>query len=225
VHIASDEDRKKVPEIKEFIVDLGLSGDDVKKKVRIGDMVVLRAPFAKVGKTVVSQCLDNRVACWLAIRAIQKLEHHACEISCVFTVQEEVGLRGAGTAAFGLQPDIGIALDTTLCCDTPGVPENERVTQQGQGAALTVMDSASIADLSVLEAFEAAAKKHKIKHQRSILARGGTDAGAMQKSAAGVRTFTLSCPTRYIHTVTETVHLDDLHACRDLLAAYLADAS
>lgn len=223
IHIATEEDKRKVPDLKEFVVDLGLPAERVKQKVKIGDMVVLQAPLVRVGDMVVSQCLDNRVACWIAIRAIEKLKHHDCEIHCVFTVQEEVGLRGAGTAAFGVEPDIGIALDTTLCCDTPGVPENERTTKQGDGAALTVMDSASIADLGVLEQFEAVAVRHKIKHQRSILARGGTDAGAIQRALAGVRTFTLSCPTRYIHTVTEAVHVEDLHACRDLLAAYLTD--
>ena len=224
VHIASPEDRKKVPEIDELTVDLGIPADQVKKKVRIGDMIVLKAPFQMVGDTAVSQCMDNRIACWIAIEAAKKLakSKHDCELHCVFTVQEEVGLRGAGTAAFGITPDIGIAIDTTLCCDTPGVPGDMSVTEQGKGAALTVMDGASIADLSVLQNFEATTKKGKIPYQLSILPRGGTDAGTIQRAAAGAKTFTLSCPTRYIHTVTEMVHKTDMNACRDLLAAYLA---
>lgn len=225
IHIASEEDRKKVPDIEEFVIDLGMPGKEVKKRVRIGDMVVLRSSLIEIGETVVSQCLDNRVACWILLRALEQLEHHDCMVQAVFTVQEEVGLRGAGTAAYDLEPDIGIALDTTLCVDTPGVPNEQHVTDQGAGAALTVMDSASIADVDVLEAFEQVAKKNKIKHQRSILARGGTDAGTIQRAGRGRRTMTLSCPTRYIHTVAEMVHRDDLHACRDLLAAYLAQAS
>ena len=226
IHIATDEDRKKVPEVNDLIVDLGLPANEVKKKVQIGDMVVLRAPLTQVGNTVVSQCLDNRVACWIAIEAMKKLakSHHDCEIHCVFTVQEEVGLRGAGTAAYDLKPDIGIAIDTTLCVDTPGVPEDQMVTEQGAGAALTVMDASAIADQGVLEAFEQVAKRKKIKYQRSILGRGGTDAGTMQRAGAGVRAFTLSCPTRYIHTVTEMISRDDMDACRDLLAAYLEQA-
>lgn len=227
IHIATDDEKKKIPQVSEFVVDLGLPAKQVARKVRIGDMVVLQAPLARVGDTVVAQALDNRVACWIAIRAMEKLKRggrHDCEIACVFTVQEEVGLRGAGTAAFGIEPDIGIALDTTLCVDTPGVPEEQRVTKQGAGAALTVMDSSAIADLDLLNTFEAIARKKKIKHQRSILPRGGTDAGTIQRSGVGVRTFTLSCPTRYIHTVAESVHLDDLYACRDLLAAYLRQA-
>ncbi len=220
-HIASDEDRKKVPELSDLCIDLGLPADQVKQRVRIGDMVVIHAPFTRVGDTVVAQALDNRVACWIAIRALQMLEQHACEIHCVFTVQEEVGLRGAGTAAFGIEPDVGIAIDTTLCVDIPNVPDDQRVTEQGAGAALTVMDSGSIADLSVLDEFEHVAQQRNIRHQRSILPRGATDASTIQRARTGAKTFTLSCPTRYIHTITEMVHLNDLHACRDLLAAYL----
>ena len=221
IHVASEEEKRKIPELHEFTIDLGLSADEVKKRVKIGDMVVLHAPLRKIGSTVVSQCLDNRIATWILIRALEQLEYHDCEILAVFTVQEEVGLRGAGTAAFGLEPDIGIALDTTLCIDTPGVPDEQRVTEQGKGAALNVMDSSAIADLDLLEQFEQIAQDRDIKHQRSILARGGTDSGTMQRSRAGLRTFTLACPTRYIHTVTEMIHEDDMHACRDLLAAYL----
>lgn len=223
VHIASPEDRKKIPEIQEFMVDLGLPADEVKAKVKIGDMATLRAETVEVGKLVVGQCLDNRVACWIAIRALEKLSRHRCEIHCVFTVQEEVGLRGAGTAAFHVQPDIGIGIDTTLCVDTPGVPAEESVTQSGAGATLTCMDGSYVSDLEVLERFESVAKKKKIRYQRSILPRGGTDSGAMQRSAAGAKVMTLSCPTRYIHTVTEAVHRDDLYGCRDLLKAYLED--
>lgn len=225
IHIATDEEKKKIPEVSDFTIDLGLPADEVSKKVKIGDMVVIQAPMHRIGNTVVSQCLDNRIACWLAIRAIEKLAEakggHACEIHCVFTVQEEVGLRGALTSAFSVQPDIGIGIDTTLCVDTPGVPDDLRTTKQGEGAALTCMDSSVINDYDLIEEFEGVARKHKIKHQRSILARGGTDSGAIQRAAAGTRTLTFSCPTRYIHTVTEMIHLDDLHACRDLLAAWL----
>ncbi len=224
VHIADEADKKKVPEIHEFMVDLGLPGDAVNGKVKVGDTVTLRADFAQVGNTVVSQCLDNRVACWIALRAVEKLKQHHCEIHCVFTVQEEVGLRGARTAAYRIKPDIGIALDTTLCVDTPGVPEDMAVTRQGKGVGITCMDSTSIGDYDLIEQFEAIARKKKIAHQRSILPRGGTDAGTMQAAGEGVRTITLSCGTRYIHTVTEMIHVDDMHATRDLLAAYLTEA-
>ncbi|MEO0966078.1 MAG: M20/M25/M40 family metallo-hydrolase [Planctomycetota bacterium] len=221
VHIATPEDRKKVPEVNEFFVDFGLPADEVKSKVTVGSMVTILAPLYEIGNTVVSQCLDNRVACWVLIEALRKLKKHACEIHAVFTVQEEVGLRGAGTAAFGVQPDIGVALDTTLCCDTPGVPDSESVTRQGAGAGINVADGAAIVDLDLLNDVEAVAKRKKIKHQRTLLHRGGTDAGTMQRAGAGVKVVTLLTPTRYIHTVTETIHKSDMNASRDLVAAYL----
>ncbi len=224
IHIATEDDKKKVIEVQDLLVDLGLPPEDVKKKVKVGDMVVIRTAFARVGNTVVGQCLDNRVACWLALRAIEKLKHHDCEIIAAFTVQEEVGCRGAGPAADQIKPDIAIALDTNLCVDIPGVEENQRVTKQGDGAGLMVMDGLTISDLDLLEQFEQVAAKRKIKAQRSILPRGGTDAATIQRKASGYRAISLVCPTRYIHTVTEMIHLDDLHATRDLLAAYLEQA-
>jgi len=224
VHIASAEDRKKVPDVEELIVDLGMSGDDVKKKVQIGDMVVIQAPFREIGNTIVSQCLDNRIACWETIRAVEKLKNHSCDIWAVFTVQEEVGCRGAGPAAEQIQPDVAITLDTTLCCDTPGVPSDMAVTEQGKGAGLMVMDSSAIVDVDLLNEFEALAKKKKIPAQRTILHRGGTDSSAIQRKGPGYRVMTLVCGTRYIHTVTEMIHKDDLFACRDLLAAWLEQA-
>jgi endoglucanase len=228
LHIATDEDKKKIPEVSDFVVDLGLPVAQVQKKVHIGDMVVIKAPFTEVGDTVVAQALDNRVACWIVIEALRQLHKsgrgHPCEIHVVFTVQEEVGLRGASTSAYGVKPDIGVAVDTTLCVDTPGVPAEQRVTKQGDGAALTFMDGGTISDWDLALKFEAIAQKRQIKAQRSILPRGSTDAAAMQRAAAGAKAFTLSCPTRYIHTITEMVHKTDLHACRDLLAAFLEEA-
>jgi len=226
IHVSSAEERKKIPEVNEFVIDVGLPAKQVQRKIKIGDMVVLHGPMYTIGKTVVGQCMDNRVACWIAIRAMQKLVRlkHDCEIVVVFTVQEEVGLRGAQTSSFAVEPDIGIAVDTTLCLDTPGIPEDQRCTVQGEGVAIDVMDSGTICDLGLVEQMESIAKRKKIKHQRSVMAGGSTDAAQIQRAGPGRRTITLSCPTRYIHTVAEMVHLDDLHACRDLLAAYLTDA-
>ena len=227
VHLASPEERKKVPEITDLLVDTGLPADRVRERVKIGDTVTLCQPFRLVGNTAVGQAMDNRVACWLVIEALRALvkadAKHACEIHAVFTVQEEVGLRGAVASAYTVRPDIGLGIDTTLCVDTPGSPEDQRCTEQGAGIALTVMDGASIGDPGLLADFERVAAAHDIATQRSILRAGGTDTGGIQRSAGGVRSLTLSVPTRYIHTVTEMVHLDDLHAGRDLLAAWLTD--
>ncbi|MDB5357435.1 MAG: family peptidase [Phycisphaerales bacterium] len=221
IHIAKEEDKKKIPEISDFYVDLCIPAEEVKKKVRIGDPVTLIQEFSEIGQCVSGKCLDNRVAAFVAIEAVRKAKKLKYEVVLAATVQEEVGCRGAGPAAYAAEPDIAIAIDTTLCCDIPGVPEDERVTKQGDGCALTIMDSMTISDRSMIDEFEAIAKKREIPCQLSILPHGGTDAGPMQRSRGGFRAMTLSVPTRYIHTVTETIHRRDLQSAIDLLAAWL----
>lgn len=221
IHIASEEEKSKVPQINEFFIDLGLSADAVKAQVKIGDMVVLDGPFAEAGDYVISQCLDNRVGCWAQIRALENLPQHSCEIHAVWTVQEEVGLRGAQPAAYGVEPDIGVACDTTLCCQMPGVPEEERVTVAGDGVCLHIMDSSAIGDLGLIEDIERIAAENQIKCQRGILARGGQDGAMIQRSREGVRSVFFACPIKYIHTVTEMAHRDDLDSYWRLLSAWL----
>jgi endoglucanase len=221
VHIASEADRKKVPEIGEFFVDLGLPADEVRRKVLIGDMVVLDGPFSEIGHSVVSQCLDNRVGCWAQLRALENLAFHNCDIYATWTVQEEVGMRGAEPAAFGVEPDIAVACDTTLCCRTPGVPEEDRISVAGDGVCLHVMDSSMISDIGLVEDFERVARTHTLKCQRAILPRGGQDGAAIQRSRSGVRTIALACPIKYIHTVTEMAHKDDLESYYKLLSRWL----
>jgi len=221
IHIASEADKKKIPEVTEFFVDLGLSVEMVREKVRIGDMVVLDGPFEEIGDSVVSQCLDNRVGCWAQIRAIENLTHHNCDIYAVWTVQEEVGLRGAQTAAFGVEPDLAVACDTTLCCKTPGVPDEDRISVAGDGVCLHVMDGSMISDIGLVEDFEKLARSRNIKCQRAVLPRGGQDGAVIQRSRSGVRTIALACPVKYIHTVTEMSHKDDLESYHTLLTAWL----
>lgn len=222
IHISSPEERKKVPEPHEFVIDLGL-GEKTKEKVRIGDMVTMDEPLIEIGDKIVSKALDNRIACWLGIEAIRALgkAKHACEIHVAFTCQEEVGLRGARTASFAVKPDIGLGIDTTLACDTPGVPEQDRTTVQGEGFGLHVKDSSFIADRELVKEIEAIAGKEKIPFQRTMLRAGGQDGAAAQQAAAGAKAVGIVVGTRYIHTVTEMIHRDDLKAARDIIAAYL----
>lgn len=225
VHIASPEDRKKVPEVSEFFIDTGMPKDEVKEKIQVGDWVVMDEPFREMGAKLVSKALDNRVACWLGVEAIRQLDKakkgHAAEIVVVFTVQEEVGLRGAKTSSYAVKPHIGLGLDVTLACDTPGVPKQECVSVHGEGFALHIKDGSFISDPGLVREFQALAEKKKIKFQRSILAAGGQDGAAAQQAAAGARAVGITVGTRYIHTVTEMIDRGDLEAARDILAAYL----
>ena len=224
VHISAPEDRKKVPEVGEFFVDLGM-GKKAHDVVKIGDFVVMDEPFVEMGDKYVSKALDNRIACWLGIEAMRQLgdQGRGAEIHVAFTCQEEVGLRGARTASFAIQPDIGLGIDVTLACDTPGIPDKDATTQQGEGFGLHVRDSSFIADKALVSEVEAIAIKKGVRYQRTMLAAGGQDGAAAQQAAAGARAVGITVGTRYIHTVTEMIDKGDLQAALDILVAYLAE--
>ncbi len=222
IHLATEEEKKKIPEIKEFFVDLFLPARDVRKLVEVGDPVTLVQSTEAIGDAISGKAMDNRVALWVGINAVRKAARTSrYDVYFVACVQEEVGLRGATTAAYSVDPDVGIAIDTTLCCDTPGICKDDAVTEFGKGVGIKVMDGASISHRGLFDEFVTIARKQKIAHQLEVLPRGGTDAGALQRARGGTRAITLSVPTRYIHTVTETIHRDDARAAVDLLAAWL----
>lgn len=221
-HMLTEEEAKKKLEVKDFFVDLGLDGDSVKELVRIGDPVTLKQEFQRIGKTYSSKSMDNRVGVYVMIEAIKQLEHHEMDVYLVATSQEEVGLRGAKTSAYGINPDISITLDTTIANDIPGSKEEESVTKLGEGAAIKIMDSASISNYKVVEALRSLAEDKKISYQMEILARGGTDAGAIQQNKSGIPTAAISIPARYVHTVNEMVHENDINAAVKLLKDFLS---
>ena len=167
--------------------------------------------------------MDDRVALYVMSCAMQKAKTFGCETYAVATVQEEVGLRGAQISAFGVEPDLGMALDVTLAADIPGIAEHEQVTRLGQGAAIKLLDSSAISHPGLVAQLRGLAKKRKIKCQLEILPLGGTDAGAMQGVRSGVPVATISVPTRYIHTSVELVDKGDLQAAVDLLTAFLEE--
>lgn len=224
IHISAPADRKKVPEVGEFFIDLGM-GKAAHDVVKVGDFVVMDEPFIEIGDKFVSKALDNRIACWLGIETMRKLGDagRGAEIHVAFTSQEEVGLRGARTSAYAIQPDIGLGIDVTLACDTPGIPDKDATTQQGKGFGLHVRDSSFIADKALVGDVEKLAIQHGIPYQRTMLASGGQDGAAAQQAAAGARAVGITVGTRYIHTVTEMIHKTDLQAALDICVAYLSE--
>ncbi len=235
VHIASEDEKKRIPEVNDFYVDLFMPKKQIAELVQIGDPVTLHQTTEWVGDAITGKAMDNRIALWVGINAVRKLYSAGArkgggatgspyDIYFVACVQEEVGLRGATTAAYTVEPDVGIAIDVTLACDTPGIPKDDAITQFGQGVGIKVMDSSTISHRGLFDEFLALARKKRIPHQLEVLPRGGTDAGALQRSRGGSRAITLSVPCRYIHTVAEAIHREDAKATVDLLAAWLAGA-
>jgi len=216
-HLQDEEDRKKAPKLTDYYIDLGLPVNKVKQLVEVGDPVTFAQETVTFGDCVAGQCLDDRVGVYVLLEAAKRVKKPKGDVYWVVTVQEEVGLRGALTSAYGIEPDIGIAVDITIAADTPMTDGAPRVSELGGGAAIKVMDSASISDPRLVQQCRALCEKHRIPYQLEILPRGGTDAGAVQRARAGVPAITLSIPTRYAHTIIEMANRGDIEATVALL--------
>ena len=228
VHIMSAEEKTKVAQIKDFFIDTGMTKKAVAKLVAVGDFVTQHSPLLELGDCVNVKSLDNRASVFVLIETLRVLKQSktrpAYDFHAVFTVQEEVGLRGAQTSALQIQPDFSFGLDTTIAYDVPGSTPQERCTALGEGAAIKLMDSSVICDYRMIEFMKATAKRHKIKWQPEILSAGGTDTASLQRMVGGGSIAgAVSVPTRHIHQSIETCHKEDLAACIRLLAACVCD--
>ncbi len=224
VHILQEEERKKPLDLRDLFVDIGLSADAVAGRVRVGDTVTLRQDFIRLGDLISCKALDDRAGVYVGIEALKRAKRPACDLYFVGTTQEEVGLRGAQVAGFATHPQIGIALDVTIAADTPGVLPKDRVTELGKGVAIKVRDGSSISHPALVRAARTLADDNGIPYQMEILPHGGTDAGALQMAQEGSAVITLSIPTRYVHSVVEALHPEDLEATIQLLVALIENA-
>lgn len=210
--------------IDDLFVDLGLSGEEAKAAVEVGDMVTMDRTCERAGHNVLSKSLDDRVSVFIMLEALRAVGQHSAEIAAVATVQEEVGLRGAGTAAYGVHPDVGVALDVTSG-DVPGADPGQQPTKLGAGAAIQIMNRAVISNHKLVRHFRDVAERNGIMYQLEMLPFGGTDAGAIHQTHAGVPSITISTPTRYVHSVNEMANVDDIQAVIQLVARYLEEAN
>jgi endoglucanase len=221
-HIQKEEERKKVMSYDELFIDVGAENQEEAKKmgVKIGDPVGFEVKFARIGKDVaIGKAFDDRVGCAVMIEALKQLDKTDCTIYAVGTVQEEVGLRGAGTAAFGIYPDVGIALDVTVAGDVPGVKEFEAPVKMGKGPSLTVADYGLITHPKVLRLLIDTAEEFKIPYQLETGLPGSTDAARISLTREGVPSGSISVPTRYIHSPASMLSLKDAEKAAKLTAA------
>jgi endoglucanase len=214
-------DAYKVPTLDKMFIDVGATN---KKEcpIRVGDVAVFERPFSALGNRLVSKAMDDRIAVAVMIETLHQLKKSSHDLYFVFTVQEEVGLRGATTAAFGINPDLGLAVDVTLSGDTPKGVKME--VALGKGPAIKVKDSRMLADPRVVNWMVEIAQKEKIPYQLEVLERGSTDASAIQLTRAGVPTGCLSIPCRYVHSPSEMVDLADVENAVKLLVALLSNS-
>ncbi len=224
IHVMTAEERTKVPKLTDYFIDLGMDVKEVKKIVSIGNVVTRERKLIEMGDCVNCKSIDNRISVFILIETLRQLKTVPYDIYGVFTVQEEVGIRGASVSALQIQPDFGFGLDTTIAYDVPGALAHEMVTKLGDGTAIKIMDSSTICDYRMVDYMKKTADKYKIKWQPEVLPAGGTDtAGIQRMSAGGSIAGAVSIPTRHIHQVIETANKKDIEGSISLLKHCLED--
>ncbi|MEM0095578.1 MAG: M42 family metallopeptidase [Candidatus Bathyarchaeia archaeon] len=221
-HIQKEEERKKVLTFDELFIDIGAESLEEARKmgVKIGDPVSFDIKFARIGNDVViGKAFDDRVGCAVMIEAMKMLKKTECTVYAVGTVQEEVGLRGATVAAFGIYPDVGIALEVTVAGDVPGVKEVEAPVKMRKGPAIEVADMGLITHPKVLRLLVEAAEENNIPYQLETGLPGSTDAARIALTREGVPSGVISVPTRYIHSPASLASLKDLENAVKLTVA------
>lgn len=224
IHLMKPEERSKVVPITDYYIDLGMRKEEVLKIVSIGDSVTRERELIEMGDCVNSKSLDNRVSVFILLETLRALKGKEVpyDIYGVFTVQEEVGLRGAISAAHGIDPDFGFGLDVTIAFDTPGAQAQEAVTKLGKGAGIKILDGSVISDYRMVRYLKEIADQHQIPWQPEILPAGGTDtAGVQRYGKKGAIAGAISIPLRHIHQTIEMANKEDIQHCTDLLIVAL----
>ncbi|KAA3649122.1 MAG: M42 family peptidase [Bacteroidetes bacterium] len=226
IHVMTTEERAKNPKTTDYFIDLGLSKEEVEKLVEIGNPITRAGELIEMGNCVNCKSIDNRVSVFILIETLRSLKDKEVpyDIYGVFTVQEEVGIRGANVSSMDIQPYFGFGLDTTIAYDVPGAQAHEKITSLGMGTAIKIMDASTISDYRMVEFMKQTANKHNIKWQAEILTAGGTDtAGIQRMNDGGAISGAVSIPTRHLHQVIEMADKSDIKASIDLLENCLLD--
>ncbi|SHG51761.1 M42 family metallopeptidase [Halobaculum gomorrense] len=220
-HTLSEEDREKEDAVEDVVIDLGRDAEEVDDLVSVGDLVTMEQSTVRMGETVTGKALDDRVCLFAMLESARELEASEATIHFCATVQEEVGLRGAQALGVDVDPDLAVALDVTIASDIDGVSEDKQVTRLGDGAAIKLKDGSVITNPKVTRRLRDVAESEEIPHQLEVLPAGGTDTAGFQNTNGAKPVGAISIPTRYLHTVTETAHREDIRATIDLLTAFL----
>jgi endoglucanase len=215
------DEMKKDPDLAKLYIDVGATSRE-EAKGRLGQAASFVRPFADLGRRVVAKAMDDRIGCAVLIEVLRKLKGSPHDVYFCFSVQEEVGLRGARTGSYGIDPEVGIAVDVTGAGDTP---EARRVAMKlGAGPCIKVMDGGMLSHPGINNLLIGAAESHGIPYQLEVLPGGTTDAMAIQLARSGVPASCISIATRYIHTPSEMVDMDDVENGVKLFLAFLGQA-
>jgi endoglucanase len=216
---SADFSATKMPASSEYFIDVGATSPKG-CPVKVGDVAAFQRPFLDLGGRLVAKSMDDRIGCVVLIETLRNLKSSPHELVFAFTTQEEVGTRGATTSAFGIDPDLGLAVDVTLTGDTP--KSKPMAVSLGKGPAVKIKDTGMLADQRIVEWMGRTAEKHRIPYQREVLDGGSTDARAIQMTHAGVPVGCLSIPCRYVHSPSEMVDYEDVENSVKLMVALLS---
>ncbi|MGE5484109.1 MAG: M42 family metallopeptidase [Ignavibacteriales bacterium] len=221
VHLQEPDERKKVVKRDNLFIDIGArSREDAEKKVKVGDYACFRCRFDKMGeKAFKGKAFDDRAGCAVLLRVLENA--YSFPLVAVFTVQEEVGLRGAAVASWAVAPDMALVLEATICSDTPGTDDHMQATRLGDGPALSIMDGRSIASKTMLKGLIEAATSRDIPYQFKRSTMGGNDAGRIHLTRTGVPTASVSVPCRYLHSPASIISVEDFDNTVKLVTAFL----
>jgi endoglucanase len=227
-HLMKEDERKKIIEIKDMFIDFGVSSKEEASKmgVEVGSTITVDRTFVKTGNRLTGKAFDNRAGVAAMIQSVKQTKSKST-IYAVGTVQEEVGLKGARTSAFALEPDAAIAIDVCIATDFPGGESAHMDIKLGKGPAITIADASGrglIASRRVLEWLKSTAEKSRIPHQMEVAEGGTTDATAIHLTRAGIPTGVVSIPSRYIHSPVEMIDFEDLRNSSRLVAKALESA-
>ena len=231
IHHKEKEERKKAVSADKLFIDIGCSSkEEAEKIVSIGDLGTFDSEFVRFGKngrTLKCKALDDRMGCAAMIEIMERFKAQPPDIDAelffCFTVREEIGYSGAGSAAELVNPDIAIVLETTAICDLPNTDAHRRVAEVGGGGVVSVADTATLYDREIVDSALALASAKGIKAQIKRYVSGGNDAGKIHKRLRGIKAVAISVPTRYLHSPACVATLDDFEAVRDLAAATIED--
>jgi len=209
---------------KDLYIDIGAKNmEEAKSVIGIGDYACFQSDYVEFGNNLIkSKALDDRIGCNILLELAKNT--FPDDIYYTFTVQEEVGCRGAGVAAYGIEPDFAIIVEATTCSDIPGTDAHSFSTKLGNGAALSILDSGSYSNKELTNAMLDTANKHNIKVQFKQTTLGGNDASTIHVSGVGIKTAVISVPCRYIHSPSSVANKDDIKSCFDILYNFLKEA-
>lgn len=223
IHQCSADESKKIPSITDISVDFGFENkQEAEKHISLGDLGYFKSDFIPFGDQMLkSKALDDRVGCAVMLELLQ--EKSKIDYTCVFTVQEEIGTRGATVSAYTVNPDYAIVIETTTASDIPDTPDHKKVCKTGNGAVVSFMDRATLYDRALYKRAFEIAKNNNIPCQTKTVVAGGNDAGAIHKSAGGIKTVAVSLPCRYIHSGSSVCNLKDIESIEKLARELLKD--